>query len=57
VFDGGDMIAVYSHLTLTPNEPGMSVVHMFRFKNEKIIEMWDVAQNIPSESVNSDGPF
>ena len=57
VFDGGEVVAVHSHLVLNSDEPGMSVVHMFRFENEKIIEMWDVAQSIPQDSPNNDGPF
>jgi predicted SnoaL-like aldol condensation-catalyzing enzyme len=57
VFNDGDKVAVHSHLILGADGRGMSVVHMFRFENEKIVEMWDVAQEIPVDLVNSDGPF
>ena len=48
----GDLVAIYSHLTLKPNEAGMAVVHIFRFENGKIIEMWDCGQPIPENSPN-----
>jgi len=57
VFGGDELIAVHSHLIINPSEPGMATVHMFRFENGKIIEMWDIAQSISSDSPNSDGPF
>jgi predicted SnoaL-like aldol condensation-catalyzing enzyme len=57
VFGSNELIAVHSHLITNPSEPGMVTVHMFRFENEKIVEMWDIAQSIPSDSPNSDGPF
>ena len=53
----GEMVAVYSHLKFKPDELGLSVVHIFRFKHNKIIEMWDCAQQIPKDSPNKDGAF
>jgi predicted SnoaL-like aldol condensation-catalyzing enzyme len=40
---------------LKQDDPGMTVVHIFRFQNGKIIEMWDVGQEIPHDSPNVDG--
>lgn len=57
VFGEDDLIAVHSHLTLSANEPGMATVHMFRFDNNKIVELWDIAQPIPKDLINTDGPF
>ncbi len=51
----GDMVAVHSKLVLKEGEPGMVVVHIFRFEGGKIIEMWDVGQAIPTESRNKLG--
>jgi predicted SnoaL-like aldol condensation-catalyzing enzyme len=53
----GDLVAVHSHLVTNPGEDGMAVVHIFRFQDEKIVEMWDCGQPIPKNSPNKDGPF
>jgi predicted SnoaL-like aldol condensation-catalyzing enzyme len=57
VIGEGDLVAVHSHLVIRPNEPGMTVVHLFRFQGEKIVELWDVGQAIPADSPNHDGAF
>ncbi|MBI5228128.1 nuclear transport factor 2 family protein [Candidatus Micrarchaeota archaeon] len=51
----GELVAVHSHLRLGEKE--MSVVHIFRFQNDKIVEMWDCGQVIPADSPNKDGAF
>lgn len=53
----GDMVAVHSHLMISPDEPGMTVVHLFRFEGEKIAEMWDIGAALPADSPNADGAF
>ncbi len=57
VLGDGDFVAVHSHLVLSPGEKSMTVVHMFRFRNGKITEMWDLGQAVPPDSPNIDGPF
>ncbi len=57
VIGDGDLVAVHSHLERASNEPDISVVHMFRFINGKIVEMWDCGQVLPEECLNSDGVF
>ncbi|HTA29507.1 MAG TPA: nuclear transport factor 2 family protein, partial [Candidatus Cybelea sp.] len=57
VLGDGKMVAVHSHLTLAPGKTEMVVVHLFRFKGSKIIEMWDCGQEIPSKMPNTDGLF
>lgn len=57
VFGNGELIAIHSHLIVNPGEPGMATVHMFRFEDGKIVEMWDVIQSIPLGCINKDGPF
>ncbi|HUI31186.1 MAG TPA: nuclear transport factor 2 family protein [Candidatus Acidoferrales bacterium] len=52
-----DLVAVHSHLMFKSGEKGMVVVHMFRFKDDKIVEMWDYGQVIPDDSPNKDGAF
>jgi predicted SnoaL-like aldol condensation-catalyzing enzyme len=53
----GDLVAIHSHLSFKEGEPGMIVVHLFRFKNGKIVEMWDCGQPIQANSPNTDGTF
>ncbi len=57
VVGDGDMVAVHSHLLLKPDTPGMITLHMFRFENDKIVEMWDFGQEIPKDSPNQNGAF
>jgi predicted SnoaL-like aldol condensation-catalyzing enzyme len=53
----GDFVAVHSHVRLQPDSPGAAVVHIFRFENGRIVELWDVGQPIPDESANQYGMF
>ena len=53
--EDGDLVAVHSHVVLPAID--VAVVHLFRFKNGKIVEMWDVGQQNPKNSPNEDGAF
>ncbi|WP_438317437.1 nuclear transport factor 2 family protein [Sporosarcina sp. FA9] len=53
----GDMVMVYSHLKQNHEDLGAAVVHMFRFQEGKIVEMWDVGQPVPEDSPNENGMF
>ncbi len=57
VIGDGDLVAVHSHIVLREGDPGMAVVHLFRFQGDKIAEFWDVGQPIPEDSPNMDGMF
>jgi predicted SnoaL-like aldol condensation-catalyzing enzyme len=57
ILGDGDLVATHSHLAFKEGEPGMIVVHLFRFKNGKIVEMWDCGQPIQADSPNKDGAF
>ena len=52
-----DLVAVHSRVRLNPGEPGMAVVHIFRFDANRIAELWDVGQPVPGESPNANGMF
>lgn len=53
----GNYVFVHSRLLLTPGQPAMAVVHIFRFKENKIAEFWDIGQQIPEENPNKNGMF
>jgi len=57
VLGDGDLVAVHSHIVLRPDEAGVTAVHLFRFCNGKIVEMWDCGQPVPADSPNMDGAF
>ena len=48
----GDIAVVHLHARSAPGERGGSVMDMFRFKNGKIVEHWDVLQDVPEKSAN-----
>jgi len=53
----GSFVAVHSHVRQKPDDPGGAVVHLFRFENGLIVELWDVGQPVPQESPNQHGMF
>ena len=53
----GDKVATFSKVVHSPNEKGAAVVHIFRFADGKIAELWDVGQAIPDDSPNQNGMF
>lgn len=57
VVEGGDEVATFSHVRHNTSEKGAAVVHFFRFENDRIVELWDVGQEVPAESPNKNGMF
>jgi predicted SnoaL-like aldol condensation-catalyzing enzyme len=53
----GELVAVHSHVRQQPGAPGAAVVHIFRFKDGRIVELWDVGQPEPEASPNEYGMF
>ena len=53
----GDLVTVHSHLIRQPGDRGMAVVDIFRLENGKIVEHWDVVQEIPEHPVNNNTMF
>jgi predicted SnoaL-like aldol condensation-catalyzing enzyme len=53
----GDFVAVHSHVRQKPGELGGAVVHIFRFENGRIVELWDLGQPVPENSANQYGMF
>jgi predicted SnoaL-like aldol condensation-catalyzing enzyme len=53
----GDRVAVFSRVRQKPGDRGAAVVHIFRFEENRIAELWDVGQAVPEESVNENEMF
>jgi predicted SnoaL-like aldol condensation-catalyzing enzyme len=53
----GNLVAIHGHVRHQPKEIGFALVHVLRFKDGKIVEMWDLGQAIPASSPNVDGMF
>jgi len=53
----GDKVMTLSHVRQHAEDSGVAVVHIFRFQNGKVVELWDVGQAVAKESPNKNGPF
>lgn len=57
VLEEGEFAATHSFVRQSPGENGYVLAHFFRIKNGKIVEMWDLGQEIYPESPNENGVF
>lgn len=57
VLGEGDLVALHSHLVLTPGERGSAVVDIFRVTGGRIAEHWDVVQDVPATTVSGNDMF
>ena len=57
VVDGGDRVAVLSHVVRADAGVEIAVVHILRFEGGRIVELWDIGQEIPKDSPNALGMF
>jgi len=53
----GCTVWAYSKINMKPDDNGMAVMHIFRFENGKIAEMWDMGAAIPENMPNENGAF
>ncbi len=52
-----DMVMTHSHLILVPGQPGRALADLFRLENGKVVEHWDVIQDVPTSSANANSMF
>jgi predicted SnoaL-like aldol condensation-catalyzing enzyme len=56
-FEDGDSVITYSHVRPKPEDLGVAVVHIFRFRGSQVVELWDLGQAIIKDSPNENGVF
>lgn len=52
-----ELVAVHGRVQLVEGGKTIVVVHIMRFEGDKIVEMWDVGEEIPKDSPNENGMF
>jgi predicted SnoaL-like aldol condensation-catalyzing enzyme len=57
VFADGDYVILHVHNVPTPGARGAAIVDIFKLEDGKIDEHWDVRQDIPEQSANSNTMF
>jgi predicted SnoaL-like aldol condensation-catalyzing enzyme len=60
VIADGDLVALHVHSVVVPGTPGRAIVDIFRVAEGKVVEHWDVIQEIPAElfpPLNDNGLF
>jgi predicted SnoaL-like aldol condensation-catalyzing enzyme len=53
----GDLVVLHVHSVRAPGERGRAIVDIFKVENGKIVEHWDVVQDIPEKSANDNTMF
>ncbi len=53
----GDLVWIHAHIVNDPNDRGFAVVDIFRVKNGRLVEHWDVMQAVPEHSANGNSMF
>jgi predicted SnoaL-like aldol condensation-catalyzing enzyme len=53
----GDFVAVHSRVRQHDQDRGGAVVHLFRFNEKRIEELWDIGQAEPEAMTNQHGMF
>lgn len=53
----GDLVAVHGHYIGAPGQRGQAILDLFRVRDGKIVEHWDVIQDVPAASANDNTMF
>ena len=53
----GDLVVVHSKVTYSPDDQGTAAADIFRLEQSKIVEHWDILQEIPATSANNNTMF
>lgn len=53
----GDLVFLHNHSTTNENDRGRAIVDIFRVKDGKIVEHWDIIQPVPEKAANNNTMF
>lgn len=53
----GDLVFLHVHSKQNEQDRGVAIVDIFKVENGKIVEHWDVQQNVPEPSANTNTMF
>ena len=53
----GDLVWLHVHSRQNPTDRGRAIVDIFRVEKGKVVEHWDVIQDIPEHTANDNGMF
>ena len=56
-FAEGDFVILHVHSVREKGTRGRAIVDIFKLENGKIVEHWDVVQEIPEKPANANGMF
>ena len=58
VLEDGDFVITHSLVARSdPAQAPIAVVHIFRFKHDRVVELWDLGQELVRDSPSENGPF
>ena len=53
----GDLVWLHLHVKRTPDSRGAALIHIFRMKDDMIVEHWGVGQPVPENPKNTNSMF
>jgi len=56
-FAQDDYVILHVHSVREPGTRGRAIVDIFKLENGKVVEHWDVVQDIPEKPANNNGMF
>jgi predicted SnoaL-like aldol condensation-catalyzing enzyme len=57
VLADGDLVVLHLHSIADESDRGRAIVDIFRVEGSKIVEHWDVIQDIPAQAANTNTMF
>ena len=57
VFADGDYVILHVHAVREPGARGLAIIDIFKVDSGRIVEHWDVIQEVPEKAANNNGMF